>query len=86
MEQLLKTLSKLVRVATLLVILLIIFGSIFTQHVRSNLVNLLNSLTDMGIIGFVVAFSLLYLMRDTPKDIYKLIKAKGFNKKFWDTL
>ena len=86
MEQLLKTLSKLVRVATLVAILLIIFGSIFTQHVRSNLVNLLNSLTDMGIIGFVVAFSLLYLMRDTPKDIYKLIKAKGFNKKFWDTL
>ena len=86
MEQLLKTLSKLVRVATLVVILLIIFGSIFTQHVRSNLVNLLNSLSDMGIIGFVVAFSLLYLMRDTPKDIYKLIKAKGFNKKFWDTL
>ena len=86
MEQLLKTLSKLVRVATLVVILLIFFGSIFTQHVRSNLVNLLNSLTDMGIIGFVVAFSLLYLMRDTPKDIYKLIKAKGFNKKFWDTL
>ena len=86
MEQLLKTLSKLVRVATLVVILLIIFGSIFTQHVRSNLVNLLNSLIDMGIIGFVVAFSLLYLMRDTPKDIYKLIKAKGFNKKFWDTL
>tara|TARA_X000000368_G_scaffold375093_1_gene327268 strand:+ start:364 stop:624 length:261 start_codon:yes stop_codon:yes gene_type:complete len=86
MEQLLKTLSKLVRVATLVVILLIIFGSIFTQHVRSNLVNLLNSLTDMGIIGFVVAFSLLYLMRDTPKDIYKLIKAKGFNKKFWDTM
>ena len=86
MEQLLKTLSKLVRGATLVVILLIIFGSIFTQHVRSNLVNLLNSLTDMGIIGFVVAFSLLYLMRDTPKDIYKLIKAKGFNKKFWDTL
>ena len=86
MEQLLKTLSKLVRVATLVAILLIIFGSIFTQHVRSNLVNLLNSLTDMGIIGFVVAFSLLYLMRDTPKDIYKLIKAKGFNKKFWETL
>ena len=86
MEQLLKLLSKLVRVATLVVILLIFFGSIFTQHVRSNLVNLLNSLTDMGIIGFVVAFSLLYLMRDTPKDIYKLIKAKGFNKKFWDTL
>ena len=86
MEQLLKTLSKLVRGATLVVILLIIFGSIFTQHVRSNLVNLLNSLTDMGIIGFVVAFSLFYLMRDTPKDIYKLIKAKGFNKKFWDTL
>ena len=86
MEQLLKTLSKLVKAATLVVILLIIFGSIFTQHVRSNLVNLLNSLIDMGIIGFVVAFSLLYLMRDTPKDIYKLIKAKGFNKKFWDTL
>ena len=86
MEQLLKTLSKLVRVATLVVILLIIFGSIFTQHVRSNLVNLLNSLSDMGIIGFVVAFSLLYLLQDTPKDIYKLIKAKGFNKKFWDTL
>ena len=86
MEKLFKTISIYVRVSTLVVILLIILCSIFTQHVRSNLVNLLNSLTDMGIIGFVVAFSLLYLMRDTPKDIYKLIKAKGFNKKFWDTL
>jgi hypothetical protein len=65
---------------------MIIIGSIITQQVRSNVIELVNTLTNMGIIGFVVAFSLLYLMRDTPRDIYKLIKAKGFNKKFWDSL
>ena len=87
MEQLLKTLSKLVKVATLVIILLVILGSIFTHQVRSNVViALVDDLSSSGLYGLAVALMLLYLMRDTPRDIYKLIKAKGFNKKFWDSL
>ena len=86
MEQLLKTLSKLVKVVTLVIILLIILGSIFTHHIRSNVIALVDNLSSSGLYGLAVALILLYLMRDTPKDIYKLIKAKGFNKKFWDSL
>ena len=86
MEQLLKTLSKLVQVVTLGIILLIILGSIFTQQVRSNVIELVNALMNMGIIGFVVTLTLLYTFRSTPRDINKLIKARGFNKKLWDSL
>ena len=86
MEQLLKTLSKLLSLITLIIILLIILGSIFTHQVRSNVIALVDNLSSSGLYGLAVALMLLYLMRDTPKDIYKLIKAKGFNKKFWDSL
>ena len=86
MGQLLKILSKLVQVATLVIILLVILGSIFTHQVRSNVIALVDNLSSSGLYGLAVALMLLYLMRDTPRDIYKLIKAKGFNKKFWDSL
>mgnify|MGYP001047170303 CR=1 FL=1 len=86
MGWLLKTLSKLLSVITLILFLLIILGSIFSDQVRSNVVTLVDILGSSGLQGLAVAIFLLYLMRDTPKDIYKLIKAKGFNKKFWDSL
>tara|TARA_B100001063_G_C16256934_1_gene308072 strand:+ start:230 stop:490 length:261 start_codon:yes stop_codon:yes gene_type:complete len=86
MEQFLKTVSKLFTMGTLIIILLVILGSIFTQQVRSNVVALADDLSSSGLIGLAVTILLLYMLKDVPSQFYKLIKAKGFNKKFWDSL
>ena len=86
MERLLKTLSKLLSLITLIIILLIILGSIFTYQVRSNVVALVDDLSSSGLTGLAVTILLLYMLRDVPSKFYKLIKAKGFNKKFWESL
>ena len=86
MGRLLKTLSKLLSVITLILILLIILGSIFSDQVRSNVVTLVDILGSSGLQGLAVAIFLLYMMRKVPSQFGKLIKAKGFNKKFWDSL
>ena len=86
MDQLLKTLSKLTSLVSTVIILLVILGSIFTQQVRGNVIALVDKLSTSGTYGFVVALVLLYTLRHTPRDINKLIKAKGFNRKYWDSL
>ena len=86
MEQFLKTVSKLFTMGTLIIILLVILGSIFTQQVRSNVVTLADDLSSSGLTGLAVTILLLYMFKDVPSQFYKLIKAKGFNKKFWDSL
>ena len=86
MDQLLKTLNKLLSLAFTVTILLVILGSIFTQQIRNNVTALVDNLSTSGAYGFVVALVLLYMLRHTPRDINKLIKAKGFNKKYWDSL
>ena len=86
MDQLLKTLNKLLSLAFTVTILLVILGSIFTQQVRGNVTALVDNLSTSGTYGFVVALVLLYMLRHTPRDINKLIKAKGFNKKYWGSL
>ena len=86
MDQLLKTLNKLLSLAFTVTILLVILGSIFTQQIRDNVIALVYNLSTSGTSGFVVALVLLYMLRHTPRDINKLIKAKGFNKKYWDSL
>jgi|TARA_B000000477_G_C5868971_1_gene132871 hypothetical protein len=86
MEQFLKTVSKLFTMGALIIILLVILGSIFTQQVRSNVVTLADDLSSSGLTGLAVTILLLYMFKDVPSQFYKLIKAKGFNKKFWDSL
>ena len=86
MEQFLKTVSKLFTMGALIIILLVILGSIFTQQVRSNVVALADNLSSSGLVGLAVTILLLYMFKDVPRQFYKLIKAKGFNKKFWDSL
>ena len=86
MDQLLKTLSKLTSLVSNVIILLVILGSIFTQQVRGNVIAIVDKLSTSGTYGLVVALVLLYMFRHTPRDINKLIKAKGFNKKYWDSL
>ena len=86
MEQFLKTVSKLFTMGALIIILLVILGSIFTQQVRSNVVALADNLSSSGLVGLAFTILLLYMFKDVPSQFYKLIKAKGFNKKFWDSL
>ena len=86
MDQLLKTLSKLTSLVSTVIILLVILGSIFTQQVMGNVIAIVDKLSTSGTYGLVVALALLYMFRHTPRDINKLIKAKGFNKKYWDSL
>ena len=86
MEQFLKTVSKLFTMGALIIILLVILGSIFTQQVRINVVTLVDDLSSSGLTGLAVTILLLYMFKDVPSQFYKLIKAKGFNKKFWDSL
>ena len=86
MDQLLKTLSKLTSLVSTVIILLVILGSIFTQQVRGNVIAIVDKLSTSGTYGLLVALVLLYMFRHTPRDINKLIKAKGFNKKYWDSL
>ena len=86
MGWLLKTLSKLWSVTILILVLLNILGSIFSDQVRSNVVTLVDTISSSGLQGLVVAIFLLYIMRKVPSHFGILVKAKGFNKEFWNSL
>ena len=81
-----RILNKLVSLASAILILLLVIGAIFTHQVRSNIFELIDALTNQGIVGFLIACSLIYVMRGALRDIYKIFQAKGFNKKYWDSL
>ncbi len=53
---------------------------------RNNVLNLIDGLINNGITGFLTACLLVYMASGIPLQINKLIKAKGFNKKLWDSL
>tara|TARA_B100000795_G_C22490731_1_gene320153 strand:- start:89 stop:253 length:165 start_codon:yes stop_codon:yes gene_type:complete len=53
---------------------------------RNNVLNLIDGLINNGITGFLMACLLVYIASGIPLQINKLIKAKGFNKKLWDSL
>ena len=86
MGRLLKTLNKLWNVTILILVLLNILGLIFLDHVRSNVVTLVDTISSSGLQGLAVAIFLLYIMRKVPSHFGILVKAKGFNKEFWDSL
>jgi hypothetical protein len=65
---------------------LLFVGLIFTSYIRNNVLNLIDGLINNGIPGFMAACLLVYVVKDLPLQINKLIKAKGFNKKLWDSL
>jgi hypothetical protein len=82
----LKTLNKLLSLCTLIMFTLVFVGVIFTSYIRNNVLNLIDGLINNGIAGFLSACLLVYIASDLPLKINKLIKAKGFNKKLWDSL
>ena len=86
MDHPLKTLNKLLSLCTLVIWSLLFVGVIFTSYIRNNVLNLIDGLMNNGIAGFLTVCLLVYFSKDLPLQINKLIKAKGFNKKLWDSL
>ena len=82
----LKTLNKLLSFCTLIMTTLIFVLLIFTSYMRNNVLNLIDGLINNGITGFLTVCLLVYMASGIPLQINKLIKAKGFNKKLWDSL
>jgi len=42
--------------------------------------------TNVSLVGILVAIWLIWSFSITPKTLKKLLKAKGFNSKFWQDL
>ena len=81
-----KTIGKLVSALTAIVILVLFIGLVLSSNVRSNFFALGQSLMNAGPIGIVVLLILLWNFKGAPSILLKLIKAKGFNSKFWNDL
>ena len=64
----------------------ILVGLVFSSSVRNNLTDLSENLYNSGPVAILVAIWLIWSFSTTPKTLKKLLKAKGFNSKFWKDL
>ena len=81
-----KNFYKAVRTLNAVMVILILFGLALSSKVRSNLFELGESLLNSGSVGILTLFILLWYLKGTPSTLLKLIKAKGFNSRFWNNL
>ena len=77
---------KAVRTLNAVMVILILFGLALSSNLRNNLFELVESLLNSGPIGILTLFILLWYLKGTPSTLLKLIKAKGFNSRFWNDL
>ena len=77
---------KAVRTLNAVMVILILFGLALSSNVRSNLFELVESFLNSGPLGMLTLFILLWYIKGTPSTLLKLIKAKGFNSRFWNDL
>ena len=77
---------KAVTTFNAVMVILILFGLVLSSNVRSNLFELGESLFSSGPVGILTLFILLWYFKETPSILLKLIKAKGFNSRFWNDL
>ena len=77
---------KAVTTLNAVMVTLILFGLVLSSNVRSNLFELGESLFSSGPVGILTLFILLWYFKETPSILLKLIKAKGFNSRFWNDL
>ena len=77
---------KTLRTLSAVLVILILFGLMLSSNVRSNLFELGESLFSSGPVGILTLFILLWYFKETPSILLKLIKAKGFNSRFWNDL
>ena len=81
-----KNFYKAVTTFNAVMVILILFGLVISSNVRSNLFELGESLMNSGPLGILTFFILLWYLKGTPSTLLKLIKAKGFNSRFWNDL
>ena len=81
-----KTIGKAASALTAIVILVTFIGLVLSSNARSNFFALGQSLMNAGPIGIVVLLILLWYFKGVPSILLKLLKAKGFNSKFWNDL
>ncbi len=79
-------LYKLFHITSALVLVLYIFGLLFLSGLRESSQSLLEVLFNEGWVGLTAGLVLILSFRNVPKTISKFIKAKGFNKAFWNDL
>tara|TARA_B100000767_G_scaffold5335_1_gene5092 strand:- start:56 stop:373 length:318 start_codon:yes stop_codon:yes gene_type:complete len=77
---------KAVKMLNAVMVILILFGLVLSSNARSNLFELGESLLNAGLLGILTLFILLWYLKGTPSTLLKLIKAKGFNSRFWNDL
>ena len=77
---------KAVKTLNAAMVILILFGLVISSNARSNLFELGESFLNAGLLGILTLFILLWYLKVTPSTLLKLIKAKGFNSKFWKDL
>ena len=81
-----KIINKAIDTLTIILVILILFGIVLSSNVRSNVSALGETLVSSGPIGILTLFILLWYLKGTPSTLLKLIKAKGFNIRFWNDL
>ena len=81
-----KIINKALDTLTVILVILILFGIVLSSNVRSNVSALGENLVSSGPIGILTLFILLWYLKGTPSTLLKLIKAKGFNSRFWNDL
>ena len=81
-----KIINKAVDAFSAIVVVVCLFGLVFSSNVRSNLANLVENLFNNGIIGIIILVYILWAFKGFPRTIRILFKAKGLNSKFWNDL
>ena len=81
-----KIINKTVDAFSAVLVVLCLFGVVFSSNVRTNLTNLVENLLNNEIIGIIVLVYILWAFKGVPRTIRILFKAKGLNSKFWNDL
>ena len=81
-----KIINKIITLLTAVIMMFILVSLVFSSSVRNNLTDLSENLYNSGPVGILVAIWLIWSFSTTPKTLKKLLKAKGFNSKFWKDL
>ena len=63
-----------------------LFGLLISSDLRESYRLLVEAFLDAGWLGLTTVLIFIYLLRKVPNTISKFLKAKGFNKTFWDDL
>ncbi len=79
-------LFKLIHIINAFFLVLILFGLLISSDLRERFRLLVEAFLDAGWLGLTTVLIFIYLLRKVPNTISKFLKAKGFNKTFWDDL